>query len=175
MGHAVKVRCEICHNNEIDFEAAHRRAHCIRTLLPLHRFTAFDFDSQRYSLTILDGGFVESVKSTGAPPFCRLGQLGFVASFSRFFSLRRLRQVGPAYTIRIWCTARFSGVASTERHAGDECLRRESQVRRDCLPLSGNPGSRQILRLGAIVAKMPPERLLELLDSFQHVEVLQEK
>ena len=39
----------------------------------------------------------------------------------------------------------------------------------------GNSGSRQILRLGAIVAKMPPERLLELLDSFQHVEVLQEK
>ena len=39
----------------------------------------------------------------------------------------------------------------------------------------GNPGSRQILRLGAIVAKVPPERLLELVDSFQHVEVLQEK
>ena len=34
----------------------HRRAHRIRTLLPSLRFTAFDFDSQRYSLTILDGG-----------------------------------------------------------------------------------------------------------------------
>ena len=48
----------------------YRRAHCIRTLLPLHRFTAFDFDSQRYSLTILDGGVFARSRSHGPHSSC---------------------------------------------------------------------------------------------------------
>ena len=61
----------------------HRRAHCIRTLLPLHRFTAFDFDSQRYSLTILDGGLRLQL---GIEPMVRHV---FLLFFSRL-SLRRV-------------------------------------------------------------------------------------